>query len=104
VLLVLVKHNYIEKLTEKKWNARVQSWLRSPPMAVYFFCAWQLFLNHPTSELPFHPLILFIVASLHLVNGVYYSNMAVDTFARHDQQRKDASASKEIEVNSKKDD
>ena len=36
-MLVLVKHGKMSKFTEKKWNARLQGWLRGPPMAVCVF-------------------------------------------------------------------
>lgn len=91
VMLVLVKQGKIDKLTEKRWNARIQSWLRAPPMAIYAFCAFQLYL-HKSDTMAFHGAVLFVVAALHILNGVYYTAQAVETWARHDtlaqQERK----------------
>jgi hypothetical protein len=83
VLLVLVKQGKIDKLTEKRWNARIQSWLRAPPMAIYAFCAFQLYL-FKRDAMAFHGAVLFVVSALHILNGVYYTAQAVETWARHD--------------------
>jgi hypothetical protein len=39
VLLVLVRAGKMTKLAEKKWNARINTWLRAPPMTVYVVAA-----------------------------------------------------------------
>lgn len=83
LMLVLVKQGLMDKLTEKSWNAFIQSWIRAPLMAIYAWNAFQLWLN--ADELAFHPIVLFIVAFLHILNGVYYTKQAVETWARHDQ-------------------
>ncbi len=76
----------MSKLTEKRYNMHLQKWLRGPTMSLYAFAALQMFL-HRTTPLPYSWVVLVIVAGLHLVNGVHYTTMAIDTFARHDQMR-----------------
>lgn len=85
-MLVLVKEGAMSKLTEKRWNMRFQSWLRAPSMSMYLFACGQMarFRDQP---LPYPHFVLAIVALLHFVNGVHYTSMAVETWARHDQMR-----------------
>jgi hypothetical protein len=87
IMLVCVKHGFMDKLTEKKWNATVQSWFRSPMMAIYAFNAFQLHW-HAADRAAFSPIILAVVGGLHILNGVHYSNQAVENWARHDQMTK----------------
>jgi hypothetical protein len=74
VMLVLVKHSKLDKLTEKKWNARIQGWLRGPPMAVYAFVVWQNYClgTLGAKDLPYQLLFFTTAATLHILNGVYY--------------------------------
>jgi len=73
-LLVAEKHNWINKLTEKKWNAYIQGWIRGPSMAIYGFLLWQTYI---LNKLNISIWIAIIAGSLHFINGQYYSINAV---------------------------
>eukprot|EP00050_Salpingoeca_kvevrii_P012401 m.22339 g.22339 ORF g.22339 m.22339 type:complete len:255 (-) comp3994_c0_seq1:97-861(-) len=92
VLLVLVREGYMEKLTEKKWNSVINTWLRGPSMAMYAFVAWQTYIYVDPPQFPLF--ILFIVGMLHFVNGQYYAEQAIGNFHRW-------SALDEVEAKSK---
>ena len=100
-MLVLVKHGYMNKFTEKVWNARIQGWIRGPAMAVYAFVIWQ---NHllgtlGAPEKPSHVWFFTIAGSLHILNGVYYANEAVFGHGRWTEIMKQ----KKLEAAAKKD-
>ena len=46
VLLVLMQHGLIDKITEKKWNAVINVWLRGPSMSIYLFLGWMTWWFH----------------------------------------------------------
>ena len=86
VLLFLVKHNMIHKLTEKKWNARINVWMRSPGC---FSCVAVIYmvLRYDTDSICHegNPLIGFAIALLVLFNGQYYMQVVVGNTFRRDQ-------------------
>jgi hypothetical protein len=83
-MLVAVKQGWMDKLTEKSWNAWINTWIRGPAMSVYGFLAWQAWLlgNYqvPTG-------FLFLIAFLHFTNGQHYAAQAV---ASHEKWRLEA--------------
>eukprot|EP00047_Mylnosiga_fluctuans_P011428 m.21279 g.21279 ORF g.21279 m.21279 type:complete len:268 (-) comp3610_c0_seq1:154-957(-) len=79
VLLTLVAQGLMDKGTEKKWCARINVWLRGPSMCVYAFLGWLSFLHDHERE--FHNVFLFIVVALHFLNGQYYTDQAVASYA-----------------------
>jgi hypothetical protein len=87
-MLVGVKQGWMAKLTEKSWNAWINTWIRGPAMSVYGFLAWQAWLlgnyNVPT-------VFLFLVAFLHFTNGQHYAAQAV---ASHEKWRIEAKSEK----------
>eukprot|EP00039_Didymoeca_costata_P013490 m.205851 g.205851 ORF g.205851 m.205851 type:complete len:143 (+) comp15791_c0_seq13:556-984(+) len=75
VLLVLVKEGYITKMDEKRWNSRINTWLRGPSMSVYAFIGWTAWYNGKTQHMP--SIIVFIVVFLHFFNGQHYAEEAI---------------------------
>lgn len=79
VMLVLVKHGYMDSLTEKRYNARINVWIRSPGLLFCAFCAWTASLS--PDRPPSIPLV--IGAILVAFNGQYYMQMVVgNTFIK----------------------
>ncbi len=58
MLLVLVREGYMSKIAEKKWNARINTWLRAPPMTVYAFVGYQAWLLGSAPLLPLWAIIV----------------------------------------------
>ena len=106
-MLVLVKQGFMDKFTEKVWNARIQGWLRGPSMAVYAFVVWQNYMlgTLGAAEHPSHVYFFATAATLHFLNGVYYANEAVFGHGRWVEIRRQERALQKAtsEVNGKKD-
>ena len=81
-MLVAVKQGWMEKMTEKSWNAWINTWIRGPFMAVYGFLAWQTYL---LGNYSMPGVFLFIVAALHFTNGQHYAAQAVASHAKWKQ-------------------
>lgn len=76
VMLALVKHKMMHPLTEKKYNARINVWLRSPGL---LFCAFSIWVAAP------RPISagLLLGALVVALNGQYYMQMVVgNTFIK----------------------
>ncbi len=76
VMLALVKHKMMQPLTEKKYNARINVWLRSPGL---LFCAFSIWVAAP------RPISagLLLGALVVALNGQYYMQMVVgNTFIK----------------------
>ncbi len=82
VLLVLVKQGYMGKLTEKKWNSTINTWLRGPAMSIYAclaYVCWSSGKLTPTGldRFWYHDMCLIVAAGLHFYNGQHYAQEAV---------------------------
>ena len=76
VMLALVKYKMMFALTEKKFNARINVWLRSPGL---LFCAFSIWVAAPR---PVNAGLL-LGALLVALNGQYYMQMVVgNTFVK----------------------
>lgn len=85
LLLVLVKHGTVDRLTEKKWNARINVWMRSPGC---FSCAAVIFMicRYDTDSVcERHKLLGIVIALLAAVNGQHYMQVVVGNTFRRDQ-------------------
>lgn len=88
VLLTLVKHDVLHYLEEKKWNTRINVWLRCPGCLLGAFTLYAVSLdapartdfNHTTAS----PIMARIVAFLCAVNGLYYMQWVAVSTARKD--------------------
>lgn len=77
VMLVLVKTGRMDPLTEKRVNARINTWLRGPAMVYYATLAYIAWLYGRTT-LP--TVALAVAAGLHFHNGQYYCAEAVQNY------------------------
>jgi hypothetical protein len=80
VLLVLVREGKMAVKTEKKWNARINNWLRGPSMVMYAVFGY-LAVLYGNYDVPL--VILLICVALHFHNGMYYGSMAVQNYGEY---------------------
>lgn len=86
LLLVASAQGWIDKMTEKKWCARINVWVRGPSMTVYLFLAFNNFWHRGSQDI--HPLVSLPVALLYFFNGQHYTQQAVESLAVHGERRK----------------
>ena len=81
-MLVLVKSGHVARLTQKAICSNINTWLRVPghvfTSSLMAICTW----SDATGSLPYPSIVVGTVASLCLLNGVYYGEQAVGTFHR----------------------
>ena len=87
LLLFLVKHQKIERLEEKRWNARINVWLRSPGLltcAVFMYLA--IMHDEEESACTKNRLETALTAALVFLNGQYYMQVVVgNTFRKNEK-------------------
>ena len=86
LLLTLVKYGVVPKLEEKKWNARINVWLRSPGLmlcAVFMYVA--LMYGSEESTCSKHKWKTCATAALIFLNGQYYMQVVVGNTFRKNQ-------------------
>eukprot|EP00179_Madagascaria_erythrocladioides_P026295 CAMPEP_0198337486 /NCGR_PEP_ID=MMETSP1450-20131203/28663_1 /TAXON_ID=753684 ORGANISM="Madagascaria erythrocladiodes, Strain CCMP3234" /NCGR_SAMPLE_ID=MMETSP1450 /ASSEMBLY_ACC=CAM_ASM_001115 /LENGTH=239 /DNA_ID=CAMNT_0044042295 /DNA_START=89 /DNA_END=808 /DNA_ORIENTATION=- len=86
IMLAMEKHGYIKRITEKVYNARINTWIRSPLILYTAFCAWTAFTtgNHlMTNAGQIAGLCCFIV--LAFTNAQYYMQVVVVNVSRKDE-------------------
>jgi hypothetical protein len=84
VLLVLVKQGRMAPLTQKAWDAWINTWIRGPPMSVYAFLQYQSWLYGRSIDVGStvaQVVIISVIGGLHFFNGQYYAAMAVANHA-----------------------
>ena len=80
IMLALVKHNWMSRLREKVWNARINVWLRSTGLA---FCATTLYIASVSGNSSAPGWAAALGSTLCLLNGQYYMQVVVgNTFVR----------------------
>lgn len=77
LMLALVKHKLLSKEAEKRYNARVMVWLRSPGCLLCAFCLYVAWRYRMIPTTPQQDLAAFSVALLCFVNGQYYMQVVV---------------------------
>lgn len=85
ILLFLVKHDMIHRLTEKKWNARINVWMRSPGCFSCVAVMYMILRYDSGSLCESHIFEGIIIAVLVLFNGQYYMQVVVGNTFRKDQ-------------------
>jgi len=83
VLLSLVKHQKMDPITEKHYNARINVWLRSPGCLLSAFVLYIGWLHSTKSQA--HPLAIIVLCMLCAVNGQYYMQQVVGNTYRKDE-------------------
>ena len=80
IMLAFVKHNWMSRLREKVWNARINVWLRSTGLA---FCATTLYVASISGNSHAPAWAAALGSALCLLNGQYYMQVVVgNTFVR----------------------
>lgn len=76
-MLVMVKEGLMEKMTEKLWFARINTWLRGPSMSIYLLLGWQNWVLSSDKLYPGAEFLLPLVVFLHFYNGQHYNQEAI---------------------------
>jgi len=87
-LLVAVKHGYLDTLTEKTWNTRLNVWVRSPGLLFSAIILYGIACD-PQNRAQYSSWLTsyfsVIVAVLTYVNGLYYMQQVALATARKDE-------------------
>ena len=85
--LVLNKEGAITNLDQKRFDAAINTWMRSPGLTIFAFMQWQIWLEgvRPSRGWPQALISLATagVAGLHFYNGCYYAEQSVGNFHGH---------------------
>jgi len=87
LLLACVKHNYIRKIDEKRWNAYINTWCRAPGIVFagsWGFASW---MEGAGVQIPWF--IKLMALALGLMNGQYYGRRVVASWAVHELRHQD---------------
>ena len=79
-LLVLVKYNIIEKMTEKKINRYLNLFIRYPVM---YLCCYICLISYIKSSEEFSLTLLIVMFTgtlLHLLNSAYYCDKVIGNY------------------------
>jgi hypothetical protein len=80
-MLVLVKYNRMDRLLQKRITSSINTWLRAPghvfTASLMVICTLQ-----GATHIPYPSFTVGVVASLCMLNGVYYGEQAVSTYNR----------------------
>ena len=83
LMLFFVKHGYLDKLSEKGWNTRINVWLRSPGlMCSCVFIYVSSLYGQSESLCKKYPLVAVFMACLVFLNGQYYMQVVALNAAR----------------------
>lgn len=78
--LVLVKHGLLDLLTQKRYCAAINIWIRGPNLVVAVFIIWLSYrYKHDALEVPVPA--AFLVGILAAFNGQYYTKQSVSNHA-----------------------
>lgn len=81
-MLALEKHGMMERQTEKKWNARINVWIRAPGLSYVSFTIYTSMLYFPIEITVAQWVAATIVFALCILNGQYYMQKVVENTAR----------------------
>ena len=83
-MLFCVKQGIIKKFDEKKWNARINVWVRSPGLMACVCFIYIASLYGPSESLcTRNKPVIFIIGVLVFLNGQYYMQVVVgNTFRK----------------------
>ena len=76
-MLTLVAHGHVTKAFQKRAYAAINLWLRGPALCLYGFFWWTAYrVGHPI-----HPIVIAAAVALHVYNGQYYAQQAIESNA-----------------------
>ena len=84
LMLAAVKHGYIRKIDEKRWNRMLNIWCRSPGCIATSCLLWMNWMSGNTSHIPF--LVKIIVMFLAFFNGKYYEKRVIVSWVNHEKE------------------
>ena len=80
-MLAAVKHKKLDPITEKRWNARINVWIRAPGCMMAACCLYVSGLAQPVPEGRF--IIYCLAGIMTAFNGLYYMQVVVgNTFRK----------------------
>lgn len=83
MMLAAVKMGKMARENEKKWNARINVWIRSPGLCWSAFTIYAATLYSDNSACKLNPWPAFLIAALAILNGQYYLQVVVgNTFRK----------------------
>ena len=80
--LVLVKHNVINSLKQKKFNSYLYNYVRYP-LSLYSIVA--MYMAYKKNNLIIHPLMLTYICIIIFFNGAFYNKLTVENYIQHKQ-------------------
>jgi uncharacterized membrane protein YdcZ (DUF606 family) len=81
-MLAAVKHGHLSITTEKKWNARINVWIRAPGCVMAACYLYVSILAAPEIAWQ-NKMVACIIAPLTCINGLYYMQVVVgNTFRK----------------------
>jgi hypothetical protein len=83
-MMAAVKHGYMTSQTEKKWNARINVWIRAPGCVMTGCYLYVSVLAAPVSYTKY--LVALFVGPLTAINGLYYMQVVVGNTCRKDRE------------------
>mmetsp|Transcript_20748 Transcript_20748/g.49303 ORF Transcript_20748/g.49303 Transcript_20748/m.49303 type:complete len:224 (+) Transcript_20748:76-747(+) len=85
-MLACVKHQLMDPLQEKKWNARINVWIRSPGSLGCSFCLYVAIRYGKRTFSWLEIIMAFFTAFLCILNGQYYMQRVVGNTFRKNQE------------------
>jgi len=76
-MLAAEKHGLLDRLTEKRWNARVNVWIRAPGLSYVAFCIYNSMVYLPVNISGYQIVAAVVVSALSFLNGQYYMQVGV---------------------------
>lgn len=86
LMLTAVKHGFMDKITEKRWNKILNIWVRAPGCVASAAIVWINWMGGQTSHIP--SIIKIMTIMLTVGNGQYYSKRVVASWAIHENNLK----------------
>lgn len=80
--LVLVKHNLIDSLKQKKFNSYLYNYVRYP-LSLYSIVA--MYMAYRKNNLTINPFMLTYISIIIFFNGAFYNKLTVENYIHHKQ-------------------
>ena len=80
--LVLVKHNLIDSLKQKKFNSYLYNYVRYP-LSLYSIVA--MYMAYRKNNLTINPFMLTYISIIIFFNGAFYNKLTVENYIQHKQ-------------------
>ena len=82
-LLFLVRNNWMDRMTEKKWNNSINLWLRCPGcISISTLIATAIMNVEPGIFTNIEVFLIYLIIFLNYWNGVYFMKLVVSDYAK----------------------